>query len=171
MAGVGLLALAAWLLRYDVARRTLARGGLPRFTAMALLLGYVWLAIAGILWLLGPERIASGFWYDAMLHAVFLGFAFSMIFGHAPTIVPALTGFALVFETRFYVHLVLLDASLGLRIVGDLAAWPEARRWGGMLNAAAILLFVIVTVVAVRAGRSLLAGPHQAPSGRPVRAG
>ncbi|HEX8967166.1 MAG TPA: hypothetical protein VF937_04745, partial [Chloroflexota bacterium] len=79
LGGVGLLGLAAWLLRYDVARRALARGGLARFSGVALLLGYVWLGVAGVLWLLGPERISGGFWYDSMLHTVFLGFAFSMI--------------------------------------------------------------------------------------------
>jgi hypothetical protein len=171
LAGVGLLALALWLLRYDVARRALGRVGLPRFTGVALLLGYAWLAIAGVLWLVGPERIPDAFWYDAMLHAVFLGFAFSMIFGHAPTIVPAVTGFAVLFGTQFYVHLMLLHSSLALRVVGDLAAWPEARRWGGMLNVAAILLFIVVTVVAVRAGRALRTGPDRAPKERPVGAG
>ena len=50
-----------------------------------MLLGYVWLGLAGVLWLLGPERVSGGFWYDAMLHTVSVGFAFSMIFGHAPT--------------------------------------------------------------------------------------
>jgi len=154
LAGLGLLALAGWLLRYDQARRTLGRAGLPRFGAVALLLGYLWLGVAGIFWLLGPERISGGFWYDAMLHSVFLGFAFSMIFGHAPTIVPAVTGFAVPFQRRFYVHVVLLHVSLVVRIVGDLATWPEARRWGGLFNAIAILLFAGVTFAAVRRGRS-----------------
>jgi hypothetical protein len=170
LAGVGLLALAGWLLRYDIARRALARGGLARFSGVALLLGYVWLGVAGVLWLLGPERVSGGFWYDSMLHTVFLGFAFSMIFGHAPTIVPALTGFGVPFGRQFYVHLVLLHASLMLRILGDLVAWPEARRWGGLLNAVAILLFAAVTFVAARAGHSAAASPRQAPTRRPAQA-
>jgi hypothetical protein len=171
LAGVGLLALAGWLLRYDVARRALARVGLPRFSGVALLLGYVWLGLAGILWLLGPERVSGGFWYDAMLHTVFLGFAFSMIFGHAPTIVPALTGFGLPFGPQFYVHLVLLHASLVLRLLGDLVACAEARRWGGLLNAIAILLFAMVTFAAARRAHSaaVLARPGQ--TGTPGRVG
>ena len=155
MAGVGLLALAAWLLRFDVARRSLRRPGLPRFASVALLLGYAWLAVAGVLWLLGPERVA-GFWYDAMLHSVFLGFAFSMIFGHAPTIVPAISGVAVAFDRRFYVHLALLHASLVLRILSDLTAQPDARRWGGLLNEIAILLFVGMTILASRRGNASL---------------
>ncbi|MGI9148155.1 MAG: hypothetical protein ACR2IK_16645 [Chloroflexota bacterium] len=73
---------------------------------MALLLGYAWLAVAAVLWMLGPEHV-DGFWYDAMLHTVFLGFAFSMIFGHAPTIVPAISGVGVPFQRRLHVHLGL----------------------------------------------------------------
>jgi len=152
LAGLGLIGLAAWLLTYDVARRSLRRGGLARFSGVALLVGYVWLGLAGAIWLLGPERAFGGFWYDAMLHTVFLGFAFSMIFGHAPTIVPAISGLAVPFQRHFYVHLVLLHASLVLRVIGDVAAQPDLRRWGGMLNATAILLFIAVTFAAARTG-------------------
>jgi hypothetical protein len=150
LAGIGLIGLAVWLLTYDVARRSLRRGGLARFSGVALLVGYVWLGVAGTVWLLGPERAFGGLWYDAMLHTIFLGFAFSMIFGHAPTIVPAISGFAVPFQRHFYVHLVLLHVSLLLRIIGDVTAQPDARRWGGMLNAIAILLFAAVTFAAAR---------------------
>jgi hypothetical protein len=49
-----------------------------------------------------------------------------------------------------------------LRIVGDLASWPEARRWGGLLNVLAILLFAGATFVAARHGRSALAPESRA---------
>src|SRR5574343_1157758 len=45
----GLLLLAGWLLRYDIARRNIGTQGLTRFIAACLLSGYVWLAIAGLL--------------------------------------------------------------------------------------------------------------------------
>jgi hypothetical protein len=149
LAGLGLLAMAAWLVRYDLARRSLGQTGLLRFSGVALLLGYVWLGLAGILWLLGPE-LTHGNWYDAMLHTVFLGFAFSMIFGHAPTIGQALTGIPVPFQRRFYAHLLLLHASLAVRVLGDVVVWPEARRWGGLGNVVAVLLFVLVTMAAAR---------------------
>ena len=47
IAGVGLLAQALWLARYDVARRTVRMGGVTRYMACALLVGYVWLVCAG----------------------------------------------------------------------------------------------------------------------------
>jgi hypothetical protein len=150
VAGVGLVGLAAWLVSYDVARRTVRRGGLARFSAICLLVGYVWLGLAGLFWLLGPAGFPGAFWYDAMVHALFLGFVFSMIFGHAPTIIPAVTGIAVPFERAFYLHVGLLHGSLALRIVGDAASWPQGRAWGGLLNVVAILLFAVLTVRAAR---------------------
>ena len=46
--GAALLALAAWLLTYDLARRTVRAQGLPRYMAVCLLAGYAWLAIGGL---------------------------------------------------------------------------------------------------------------------------
>ncbi len=37
--------LATWLLLHDVAWMNLSRPGFPRFTAVCLLAGYVWLAV------------------------------------------------------------------------------------------------------------------------------
>jgi hypothetical protein len=47
LAGVGLLGLAAWLARNDLARRTVRMPGVTRFIALCLLIGYAWLAVAG----------------------------------------------------------------------------------------------------------------------------
>src|SRR3989338_5473192 len=44
MYGTGLLGLALWLLRQDIARRTVKERGLTRFIAVCLLSGYAWLA-------------------------------------------------------------------------------------------------------------------------------
>ncbi|MCL6650505.1 MAG: hypothetical protein K6U89_19580 [Chloroflexi bacterium] len=148
MTGLALTGLALWLWRYDIARRRLHQGGLTRFIAVSLLAGYVWLAAGGLLALVfgdvpaGPRR-------DAMLHAVFVGFVFSMIFGHAPVIFPGVLGRPVVFRPHFYAHLVLLHASLLLRVTAGVAGWMAARQWGGLLNAAAVLLFLAVTASAV----------------------
>jgi hypothetical protein len=70
-----------------------------------------------------------------------------MIFEHAPTIVPAITGLSIPFQSRFYVHLGLLHLSLVLRIVGDVTVRPEARRWRTS-QSLAILLFAAMTATA-----------------------
>jgi hypothetical protein len=152
LAGLGLLALGAWLLRFDLARRTVRQTGLTRYIALCLLPGYGWLAAAGLSWMIWADRFNAGPWYDAMLHAVTLGFIISMIFGHAPLILPAVTGRALPYQSYFYSHVVLLHAALVLRVIGDLAAQPGLRQWGGLLTAIAILLFLGNTLWAVRRG-------------------
>ncbi len=146
--GAGLLALAAWLGRFDIARRSVRQPGLPRFMALCLLAGYVWLASAGLL-LLRFSPLGLGLHYDATLHSVFLGFVFSMIFGHAPVIFPSVLGVQPSFRRRFYAHLLLLHLALMLRVGGDLAAWALGRQWGGIGNALAILLFLANTISAL----------------------
>jgi hypothetical protein len=95
----------------------------------------------------------AGPYYDAVLHAVFVGFVISMIFGHAPIIFPAILGTPVHFYEAFYVHFLLLHLSLVIRMVGDLADWVEVRKLGGLLNETAILLFLGVTVYSILKGR------------------
>jgi hypothetical protein len=149
-AGVGMVILALWLWVFDLARRTVRQSGLTRFIAFCLLSGYAWLAIGGLLRMASSGLVASGGYYDAMLHAVFLGFVMSMIFGHAPIILPAVLGRAIPYYPTFYGHLVLLHVSIALRVIGDLAAGLAIRQWGGLLNVVAVLLFLAATAQAAR---------------------
>lgn len=153
LAGLGLLWLGGWLWRFDIARRTIRQTGVTQFIAACLLPGYVWMMVGGMLWLGYGGQYSVGPVYDAMLHVVFVGFVFSMIFGHAPIIVPALLGVQVSYTPLFYLPLGLLHLSLGLRIAGDILFWPATRRWGGLLNEIAILLFLMLMVVAVIRGR------------------
>lgn len=150
LSGVGLLTLGLWLLRYDIARMTIRQTGLTRFIAACLLPGYVWLMFAGGLWLWWADQFVAGPVYDAMLHSLLLGYVISMIFGHAPIIVPAVLGVALTYRPAFYVHLVLLHIGLVMRVAGDLSFNPSLRMWGGMLNVVAILAFLGTTVWSAR---------------------
>ena len=152
LAGAALAGYALWLARYDVARHTVRRPGLPRFVALALLPGYAWLGVGGILWL-GHGAVIAGPMHDAELHAIFLGFVFSMIFGHAPVIFPGVLGIQIPFRRVFYAHLALLHVGLSLRIGGDLAGDYHTAQWGAMLNATAITLFLLVTVAAAAHAR------------------
>jgi hypothetical protein len=154
IAGAGLIAQALWLARYDIARRTVRGHGVTRFMAIALLVGYVWLAVAGVLWIAGDPALAGGFAYDASLHAIFLGFVFSMVFAHAPVIVPAVLRVPLPYHRRFYAHLALLHGSLALRLLGgDLAGNLTSWQWGGGLGELAILLFIVSSAHAVLSAR------------------
>ncbi|MBI4628500.1 MAG: hypothetical protein HY729_07315, partial [Candidatus Rokubacteria bacterium] len=165
VAGAGLCGLTFWLVRQDVARRTVRQPGLTRYIALCLLSGYVWLGVSGLLAVL-VGGVAAGPHYDAMVHALFLGFVFSMIFGHAPIIFPAVLGVPIAFRRAFYAHLVLLHLTLALRIAGDLASWLPGRQWGGLLNVLALLLFFANTAFGVL--RPPPAAPPRASSAAPV---
>lgn len=149
--GAALLALAAWLARFDIARITLGGHGLARYMAVALLAGYAWLAAAGLAWGLGGLQPGSAA-RDTALHALGLGFVFSMVMAHAPVILPALTGLKLRFGPGFYAPLALLHGGLLLRLGGGAldAAW---RPLGAALNAWALALFALTVAGSVLAER------------------
>lgn len=133
--GLVLVLLAAWLLRYDIARITVRQQALTRFVAVCLLAGYFWLAAAGAIFILrGP--------WDAALHAVFLGFVFSMIFGHAPVILPAVLGVRFPYSPALYLPLALLHLSVAVRV----AQWTAIGAWG---NALAIAVFIVTALALV----------------------
>jgi hypothetical protein len=149
--GVGMMGLALWLLRYDIAWRRLKAGGQARFIAISLLSGYGWLGVGGLLALVYGGMTAGPF-YDAWLHAILLGFVFTMIFAHAPIIFPAVLQLPVHYSPFFYSHLVVLHLGLVLRVYSDVALWMAGRQWGGLLNALALLLFLLNTGSAVRRG-------------------
>jgi len=146
--GAGCLTLVAWSLMNDVVRRTIRQTGLTRYVAVCLLSGYVWLGVAGLL----APALDGGFdtaHYDAALHALFVGFVFAMVFGHAPVILPAVLKVKLPFRPLFYAPLALLHLSLALRLAGDLSGADPLRAWGGLLNGATILAFAALVVTSI----------------------
>ncbi|MEH0843322.1 hypothetical protein V6U81_13145 [Micromonospora sp. CPCC 205711] len=148
--GVGLLAIVAWLVVHDVARRTVRATGLPRYVAVGLLAGYAWLGLAGLLWA-GAGPVTDGPRYDATLHLVFLGFTMSMIFVHAPVILPAVLRRPLPYRPWLYAPLALLHATLAVRVlVGDALGVQTVWRWAGLGNVLAVLGFVGCAVAAAR---------------------
>ena len=143
--GFGLVGIAAWLVRFDVARRTLRTAGLPRFAATCLLLGYGWLAIAGVaLVAWGPQ--VAGLRYDAQVHTIFVGFVFSMILGHAPIVFPAVLRVIVPFRHRAWVPLVVLHGALAVRVLGDVLLDASLRTAGGVAGVGAIVLFLVTTL-------------------------
>jgi hypothetical protein len=148
IAGLGFLALAVWFVLHDVARRTVRMKGVTRYIAVCLLAGYAWLMAAGLLWIGFAGAVGAS--YDAMLHAIFLGFVMSMVFGHALIIIPAVVRVPLPYHPRFYLHLGVLHVGLALRVIGgDLVGSHTMWQAGGVLNVVALLLFVVSSIGAV----------------------
>jgi hypothetical protein len=107
----------------------------------------------------------AGPYYDAILHALFLGFVFSMIFAHASIVFPAVLGLQMAFVPWSYAYVVLLHVTLALRVVGDLTLWWPGRLWGGLLNVLVLLLFLLMTVLSVRQGLAQAKVPTANPLG------
>lgn len=156
--GAALLTLCGWLALHDVARRTIRSSGATRFMAACLLAGYVWLTVAGLVWLLhGPAR--SGVAYDAVLHAIFLGFTISMIMAHAPVILPAVLRIRLPYHQLMYLPAILLHLTLVIRIgIGDARDLPLAVQIGGVGNIVALLLFVLLMIATATRANARAAG-------------
>ena len=149
VSGFGMLILSMWLLRYDMAKKSIRQKGLPRFIAVSLITGYIWLGLGGLLAFFSGGQQA-GLVYDALIHSVGLGFVFSMILGHAPVIFPAILKVRMIFRRTYYIPLILLHISLIFRVAADHAGWLEGRMWGGMVNGIAVLLFLINTITSIR---------------------
>lgn len=157
---VGLLALAAWLFKQDIARRTVRGKGLTRFIAVCLLSGYAWLALGSAIIVFEGGLAPGSMSYDAALHALTLGFVFAMVFGHAAIIFPAVLRVAVPYHPTFYVPLLLLHLSLAVRLSGDALGDFALTRVGGMLNAVALAAFILAMISAVVRGAIARRVPH-----------
>ncbi|MGE5675965.1 MAG: hypothetical protein ACM3XM_19120 [Mycobacterium leprae] len=149
--GVSLIALSLWLLKHDIARRTVRQPGLTRFIGSCMISGYVWLSVSGLIGLI--YGFLYGGLYDAALHSIFLGFVIAMIFGHSTIILPSVLGLPVPYRRAFYAHLTLLHLSLIIRVAADLLGSTAGVQWGGVLNVTAVTLFLVNTVLAVRSAR------------------
>jgi len=145
--GAALVLLALWLFAYDLARVTVRQTALPRYVALCLLSGYFWLALGGVL-------LAADIARDAALHAIFVGFVFSMVFGHAPVILPAVLRVRFPYRPALYLPLVLLHASLALRVAGNFLEGESVKSLGAAGNATAIAVFILTAVTLVLRKRS-----------------
>jgi hypothetical protein len=163
--GSSLVALSIWLVTFDIARRTVRAQGLSRYMALCLLLGYLWLFVAGAAWIATSLGLP---FRDAALHGLALGFVFSMVLGHAPVILPAIARVKVLFGRAYYLPLLLLHASLAVRLA---AGRVDASAWAGGAagNAVAIAAFLATVAGSAMAWRvkhppRAPAASHRAPS-------
>lgn len=159
--GVCFFLLGLWQLQFDLARATSGLPGLAGYSAKGVLLGAGWLLVSGSLLVIfglppaGPH-------YDAILHGVLVGYVFSMVFAHAPIILPAVAGIRVGFTPLMYVPLALLQLSVAGRIVGDLAASHTLRVAGSLASVVALALFA-ATMVASALRQTRIQSPVSAP--------
>jgi hypothetical protein len=159
--GAALVLLSIWLATFDIARRTVRAEGLPRYMAVCLLGGYVWLALGGLAWVATAAGLPLR---DAALHAIGLGFLGSMVMGHAPVILPAIARVKLMFSPVFYIPLAALHVSLAMRLGPGTVDFTWRSR-GAVFNVLALLLFAATAAGAAWAWRRRHDLPaHREPS-------
>lgn len=138
-------AVAAWLLKYDMAFKSVRAKGAHRYSGLLLIVGYCWLFITAAFLVL-QRKLSYG--YDAALHSFFIGFVFSMIFSHAPIILPAVARLPVkIYRPQLYYWFALLQLSLVVRIIADVAGVPVLRKYSGFSNGVAMLLFFATIAV------------------------
>ena len=140
-------------MRHDIARRTVHQRGWTRYSAVCLLSGYAWLGVARLVLLAAGELAPGSRSYDAIVHALGMGFVFSMVFGHAPIILPAVWRVSVPYQPYFYGALTGLLVSLMLRLGGDALGAFTLVRAGGLLGVQALAGFIVGTAGAVIRGR------------------
>lgn len=160
--GVAVVALALWLMRFDIARHTVRTEGLSRYMATCLLAGYGWLAIGGIAWTAQALGVSAA--GDIALHAIGLGFVVAMVMAHAPVILPAIAGIKVAYHPGLVAPLAVLQASLLLRLAGGLLGQRELLQAGAVFNVLALVSFAVAMTVGAGRWKRL----HPARPGGPL---
>ena len=161
--GCSLLVLVAWLAPRDVARRTVHGTGQARFSAVAMLAGYGWLAVAGVAWAVAGVTTTPAA-HDVVVHTIFLGFVMSMVLAHAPVILPAVVRRPLPYRPLLWLPLVVLHAALLVRVGGNLAGRAALVSVGGYGTAAALLLLPLTAALAATLPTPRRRGARPAPA-------
>lgn len=133
-------ALALWLAVNDIAAWTIRGSGAARFSAVCLLLGYGWLLVAALALAWWPPA-GSAFGHDAAVHAIGLGFVLSMVFAHAPIILPAVVGARVRYVPALYTPVVMLELAVAARIVGDVLQSTGPIAAGAWLTLASLVTY------------------------------
>ena len=143
--GTASVLTALWLMKYDMARIGIKKPGFHRYVAAGLLVGYGWLLLHG---LTVPLLPANPLFYDIYLHTFFLGFAFSMIWAHAPIIFPAiLKTTQRPFHPIIWVIWAVFQLTLIGRVVVSWMGATDLRKWLGAINGAVILIMFLSMIV------------------------
>ncbi len=146
--GAASIGAALWLMKYDMARIGIRKQGFHRYVATGLLVGYGWLLLNGLMVFLIPNH---PLFYGLYLHTFFLGFAFSMIWAHAPIIFPAILKTS---ERPFHPILWVIWGLFQITLIGRIYfAWMEdiamRKLLGGANGIVILMMFATMAIIMV----------------------
>lgn len=146
--GSSAILISYWLLHFDMAKIASKKADQFKYIGIGLRVGYVWLTLHGIVLCFFESH---ALYYDLYIHTFFLGFTFSMIWAHAPIILPMVLDIRQnPYHPILWIGWTVFQFSLLVRILFSLIGLPEWRTFFGMINGWTILgMFVLMAVITV----------------------
>ncbi len=149
--GISVMLISAWLLKFDMARFAAKKKGIFKYIGIGLITGYSWLLVHGLILFSIPNHPLH---YDMYLHTFFLGFTFSMIWAHAPIILPAVLKVRKQpYHPLLWVGWSLFQLSLIGRIWSSWAGYLDGRFWFSVINGWTILAMFVAMGMLVWLGK------------------
>ncbi|HET8860953.1 hypothetical protein [Marivirga sp.] len=139
--GILIACIAFWLLRFDMARKSIKKKGEYQYIGLGLIVAFVWLLVHALIMVFMENH---ALYYDLWVHSFFLGFAFSMICAHAPIIFPAVVKVKrLIYHPMLYIPWALFQLSLIGRLWFAFIENFELRKLFGIVNGWIIMLMFL----------------------------
>lgn len=145
--GIASIGMALWLMKFDMAKISMRKSGQHKYIGTGLMVGYFWFLFFGIILCFIPHHAN---FYDLFLHSFFLGFAFSMIWAHAPIILPAVLNVkAELYHPILWIGWWLFQLSLAVRIISTFTGSQPFRFWSAIINGWTILMIFVTMAVLI----------------------
>ncbi|GAB4448371.1 MAG: hypothetical protein OHK0036_03760 [Bacteroidia bacterium] len=136
--GISILCISIWLILYDVAKINIRKNEPHKFRGWALMLGYYWLFIHGLTFILDFIN------YDLQIHSFFLGFIMNMIFAHITIILPAIFKITYQINHKIYYFIWIIFQLILLIRFAIYTLNPINFGIIALINTIAVILFFIL---------------------------
>lgn len=147
LTGLLVVLQAAWLWHFDLARIIIRKTDRYHYIGVGLRTAYLWLLLHGLSFFL-PDSLP--YRYDLYLHTFFLGFVFSMIWAHAPIILPMLVGSNRnPYHPLLWFPWVIFQLSLLLRLLAYVLGEAVWRLLFAQINGYSMLLLLAIMALQI----------------------
>ncbi len=129
------------LIQYDIAKKNIKAREPHRFRGWALMVGYYWLLIHGISFLI-PHILT----YDIQIHTFFLGFVMNMVFAHVTIILPAVLKVQYDVNTKVYYMIWFVFQMILIYRFLSYRYFMEQFSVSALVNVIVVILFFMVNI-------------------------